>query len=422
MGIGVSVHGTMTDGRSSTKDSAFQAIQVTLPGLVIDPLLSRIIDFDQQGEVLQCLIHPLSDPLEFAWPGDGRLIAMTKTTTLGPGYHAFIVDVLKALGAKLNIRWDWSEDESPYSRTGDFEHLQQEMVDHLAGLAQMLLKPGAFSGCMAVNLPMGITSSHNVDAITPLGPRDRDWWEMAANPAHTRRISPEFYGWWNKDHDAAARLNLGLGLMWSIIRWHPPESEAEAQLITLALDAADSAITEDPSLNVPASEMNELSELLEADPEESMPPPPSPDGIGYYRHPQHVLGPGGWSIEVPGYFYVQPQEDGNGSVLHYSDRTIHLSAYGLDTRHRPSTDAILDDLTAECRKKISLHHAVGQLAGRAYIERGKDDDWEGFVLQGWMVGPETFAYVTVTFTQESGRQWAINTWRSLTGGRAPNDD
>src|SRR5262245_61329144 len=50
-------------------------------------------------------IHPAGEDVEFIVPEPGRIIVSAKTSTVGPGYHTALCQLLHRFGNEMNIRW-----------------------------------------------------------------------------------------------------------------------------------------------------------------------------------------------------------------------------------------------------------------------------------------------------------------------------
>ena len=426
MGIDVCAIGRWKAGRVPRAD-AFTRIREAVDGLITDATDRRMLRFDEHEHSLYAFVHTLSEPIEFMWEPDGAINAGTKTSTVGPGYHAWVVDLIKRIGTAAGIEWDWSHDETEYSRDGDFAALQDAMARLLRLLATSFLQDDSTGGFIC-NMRLGFSCEPlGAFSLTPLGPRDRDWWESAkAGPALIERCR-DFYIWWERAQDAAYWHKLGLALMWIEVPWHPPNDESEENTCRLALEALDRAITLDHTLSIPAEDMNELAEMLDLDPEQDEVPRPRPDGVGYQRHPTSRSAPGGWSVRVPGYFYEQWKQEEGVLTFWHGDRAVHVTTYSFDApagdHSKPPTAANLAaDYEIEAPPDTErFEHTQDGLVGRAAVTAFHEDDFEGLGLQGCMAADAALAAVTVVFAEESDREWAIATWRSLTYVPQPAD-
>src|SRR4051794_20493022 len=50
-------------------------------------------------------IHPGGEDVEFVLEDDRTLLVTANTSSVGPGYHINVCDLLRSLGAQLNLKW-----------------------------------------------------------------------------------------------------------------------------------------------------------------------------------------------------------------------------------------------------------------------------------------------------------------------------
>jgi hypothetical protein len=419
MGIDISVVGKWRSGaRTPSRADAFARITKAIDSLVTDPLARRMLHFHEHEHCLHVTVHALGEPIDFMWEPGTRIAAGAKTSTVGPGFHAWVVDLLNKVGAAAGLEWDWSEDEAAFSRDGDFAALQRSMAGLLRALAGAFLDAAHGLGGVACNMPIGLYPQEEPIAFsyTPLGPRDRAWWEAARRGEELETLCREFYPWWDREQDAAYWRKVGLGVMWVDVPWHPPDDEDEDNTCRLALEAMERAATLDPSMPLPVDDIAELAAMLDGEDEDDAERPPRPGGVGYRRGLTRRVAPGGWSLLVPGYYYEDWHEDEGVLVFGFADRAVHISTYTVrpDGRAIPAP-TLVEDFQFEGEPGSEVFTYVdGAVRGRAMIGPLEEDDSEpGFALQGCMASDGEVAVITVAFADEADGQWALDTWKSL---------
>jgi hypothetical protein len=88
-------------------------------------------------------LHPAAEELEVLVPDAARVIVTAKTSTVGPGYHPFVCDVVKHLGGDLGISWDPPDDdggtgdETGFFHTGDYLAVENEMLRWLRSVMKV---------------------------------------------------------------------------------------------------------------------------------------------------------------------------------------------------------------------------------------------------------------------------------------------
>ncbi len=87
-------------------------------------------------------IHPAGEEVEFIVPESGRVTVSTKTSTVGPGYHTALCQLLHRFGEEKKVRWnpigdgkDASQDETGYFASGNRAAVETEMLQHLKTIA-----------------------------------------------------------------------------------------------------------------------------------------------------------------------------------------------------------------------------------------------------------------------------------------------
>jgi hypothetical protein len=180
-----------------------------------------------------------------------------KTNSAGPGYHAYLVDMLKELCvAPIEV-----EDDTGYWDNGDYGMLQEEMGKWLRGLSKEIInmsRSGGYSN-IAVSLALDSTPvDSNHLACCPLGYFDIDFFERAQKGDAD---GSEFFVWWNRQQDALLFKNSALNTILCEINWLPPETDDEHKNIETALSCLERAYEMDPDMDYPAAEWLELAQL-----------------------------------------------------------------------------------------------------------------------------------------------------------------
>lgn len=358
------------------------------------------------------MLHPETEPLDFYWDPSGSVVAGTKTSVLGPGFHAYVYDLMVAVGKSCGLEWDWSGDEAGYAESQDFADLQRQMAAFLSNLAAAFLE-NAGDGALQVNMPLfAPVPRAGAFSFTPLGPRSREWWEAARVGGVE---AADFYVWWSRERDAAYYRQLGRMFLWSVVPWHPPADESEESVMKLAIECFERAAELDPASGDPPAEVAELRALLEHD-EDAPAPDPRPDGIGYRRRAVPLPLPGGWTIELPAYWYQALHDEGTVQWYGYNDKSVHASTFVAEHKGRPEPADRIARTIDENRPADAqvLNFRDGRRIGRAWIAPVEEDGEQGIVLRGCMAIPGQGAHVTIWFEDPADLDWAAMAFRSLT--------
>src|SRR5262245_10459837 len=189
MGLGIRIGATIPPRgllrRRAAPGEVFRSIGESISQVIGHPLHQHLarITVDEQG--VDARLHPAEEPVEFRLDESGMLVASAKTSSAGPGYHAFLVDLLDGLGKKHGLIWIWDDaekeflDETGYASSRDFPSLQEEMAQFLRHLAGMLMRKDA-GNRYALSMPLDFRLVGDYFAVSTLGFWDRSWFESAA--------------------------------------------------------------------------------------------------------------------------------------------------------------------------------------------------------------------------------------------------
>ena len=378
MGLGFLIHGSAR-GRGLLRRKPSHAelchrLQEAIFQAVPDPLQHRLLRFEAYAGGMEVAFHPAAEPLDFGFGDDGELVVSAKTSTVGPGYHAMLVELVEAIGPVAGIDWDWSDrgdgegDESGYQESRDFGALQDEMLAWLKTVGEHILQLDR-NDCnqIAISMPENYGLVTDRFAHSPLGFWDRGWFEALAVSEGERAASlaAAFFPWWNHPADAAYWRDCALVLAWTELPWTPPQNGDEQQLYELVVECFGRARKLDPSIGLPVAEIAEIRDLLSG---EDRGRPPNAEGIGFRRGRRRRWFAGGWSVEVPGYFRECDDDENEGSSLFiHGGRVLRTSSYSFSAQE-PETETAQDMV----RKMQAEHEDPG------FCETCQDDG-----LFGW---------------------------------------
>lgn len=432
MGLGFLIHGSVRGQgllrRKPKHAELCHRLQDAVFQAVPDPLQHRLLQFEARSEGLDVTFHPAAEPVEFRFGEGGGLTAAAKTSTVGPGYHAMLVELMGVIGPAAGIEWDWRErgegegegDETGYHESGDFGALQGEMLVWLKGLADHLLQMDADAyGSLALSMPSHFGVVAEQFAHSPLGFWDRGWFEAlaAAEGERAASLAAAFFPWWNHPADAAYWRECGLVLAWTRLPWTPPIDEAEQKLYELAADCFARARKLDQDIGLPLTEIEEIRELLE---EEDEALPPRPEGIGFMRGRRRVWFAVGWSLELPGHFREFEDKEDEGTVLYaHGARILRVTTYSFqskDPEANPAEKLVRESAEEHRNQGFSATHEDNGLigsGGETLSEQG--DYWNFQACIGKDSGGNGHLCV-LTFSYDDparDRDWAVQTFKSV---------
>jgi len=289
---------------------------------------------------------PFEEDIYGNWE-DGQLRVSARTNSAGPGYHAFLIGILDALGvAPTEV-----EDDTGYWHNRDFGLLQDEMEKWLIGLSGQLLemsKTGDYNNISVSldieNFPVGSTHF----ACCPLGCFEPDFFERITNGEPG---GGAFFVWWNHSQDALFFKNCALNLILCDNNWLPPHTDKEHGIITATLKCLEKAYNMDPCLDYPAAEWLELAKL--SGNEELARWVQSRFGVSEnaklgYQRGNVSNNINGWQFSRSGKMHFERNDDGT-LVWWNEGRTINASTLSVQRKDGATADskALLEQLTAD---------------------------------------------------------------------------
>jgi hypothetical protein len=386
------------------------------------------------------MIHPAGEEVEVIVPESGRVLVSAKTSTVGPGYHTALCQLMQRLGEEKKVRWrpagekdDSSHDESGYFFSGNRAAVEKEVLLHLKTIAAISVETlqGEDLTLEAWHLPLGHSySEYPGDVHTPMGVRSIEWVRAVAEDPRKGR---DIYPWWEDGLTAGFHLGRALTQMWTAVRWRPVLSDDEYDEWSLICEDLCDAYKADPALDYPWREWAELIDILggvegacgvtpaieKVIRKRAAKVPADRPLIGYRRYPVKVDLLDGWSIRIPGAM-AEKWEDNTWSAWD-GQRTVWFSNWGLtrkDGSPVPAAEA-LKVMTIPEGKPV--RHKEGSLIGRGGLRETEED---GEVLQNLMaisaVDGKT-ALCNIFYHDKGDYDWAVATWHSLTGTPATGE-
>lgn len=355
---------------------------------------------------LSLTLHPAAEPVLFELLESGTIECDAKTSSVGPGYHAHLVELLIAVSEKTGIAWNFDEeevDDTGFVRHRDFARLQSEMANFLRDLSGIVAEHSrkGVKGLM-LNMPLGFVPRLHFGVGTPLGEWPTERFTEAADPDFgIERFASHFFPWWDQGTTANTWLNLGLIDLWMTISWRVPVDDDERKLFKRAITSFATAENLQ-NLKLPTRELRELNNLLVSP--SSQTSVPSSDGIGYRRRLLQENLAGGWSIEIPGYFYGRLEDDGSTEVFWYGDREVWFTSFSLEPVQTPRMSDVEED--AKPGSKFINHFGI---VGRRDTTQKGGHSTMSCTLQG----TGTSAVASIIYTDPNDEDWAQMIFESI---------
>ncbi|RIK75960.1 MAG: hypothetical protein DCC68_20300 [Planctomycetota bacterium] len=383
-----------------------------------DESLREFVSFSRDDERVYVALHPAEENVEL-WFNDGKLWCSAKTSSCGPGYHAYLVDILRRLADRMRLEWIIDEEQESLDETGywtnqDFEDMQTEM----AWLFRAIAKPCSDDDKSRIMLSMsiGYPSVANMKgfAMTSMGFRSLSWLrDIAASTDPPIHAAAGHFSWWNRGLDELFWKRYALVLCWTELNWNVPQNDKERRRYERVLTCFRRARACDPSVTLPEDEIAEIEQLLTeyAECDETLASDTS--RIGFLRHVVRRALPGQWSVAVPGWWHCD-WEDDNTTFVCWGDRvTVRVSSFVYNAEPKKSPlEAVGKVPLAEDFLEV-IDDRDANPPGWATISLASEEGDGYWKLSGEKGKTNGLAIVTICFDEISDRDRALETWRSL---------
>lgn len=380
------------------------ALEEAFRASVGDPLLAEHARFVRVDDALDVHLHPATGPIEVRVERD-RITCEATTSAAGPGYHAYVVELLEQVGERARLPWCWDGDECGFRDARDLGAVQAEMLGWLRALCGVVVDDAPAG--MQLCLPVGYQPITDARVVSQLGPLPWEWVEAVARADGDALadLGRTFFPWWDRPLDAAFWDGYGRALAWIDLPWHAALDDADASLYDAALAAFDRARALDGARALPSREIDEMRRLRGdgADPTT----PPAADGIGYRRGPMRWPA-GGWTMRGPGYWYESVDD---GTIARwFGDRTVHATAF--------EADGPADELLASGRRRAGDADPTDVVTWedgdvRAIGVVARDGDGGHWNLHGYAAADGALLIATFAYEDDADRAWAEETFRSI---------
>lgn len=375
----------------------------------------------ETAPTLFCLMHPAAEEVELTLINPDHLVVSANTSTVGPGYHVFLTAMLQSWAQDFHASWEQPVessddycDETDYFFSGDEKQLFDNMATWLQAVANSFFDGSleADDRGMALCMPMDLQFEMEAPAITPLGPRGRDW---LYETAHDGSRGKDFFAWWAPGFNAEYYLGRALAHMWPNVRWRPPVNDTERTVLKDVADCLRSAYRLNPSLPYPWAEWQEILALLGADAAEKelvrsqVKRKPT---IGYRRRRVTVGLPGGWRMRVPGSFSDFESDEDNDLCALDPPREIWFTSYRFTSSSPRETFESMKKKMKKDRPAY-LVEREDYIAKAVVSKKRRETGEDYFVLNTSNACPGQRAVCTILFSQPEEIDWALEIWRSI---------
>ena len=336
--------------------------------------------------VAEVTFHPRAPAAKLVVGPDAELSVKAQTSTLGPGYHADILERLQPVLDELDFAWTEPEPDPT-----------EAMCRWLAGR----LAEG--DDQLWVGLSGAYSFVSDAAVLTAVGPRDEAWRKaVLADPLRALDAFP-----WPKPGKGTADLASALVAMWQEVPWREPMDDAETALME-RVEAELAAAQRGGVTDLPFEAWAELLRYLGRDDEDAEKiykrAGNRDSTIGYRRLDMDIALTGDWIVRVPGAFAGRWEDDHTRYLASDGERAIEFTSL---TAEGETDSAKLLAVAPEQRPVID-RFVDGTRHGRAEIS----DEDHVHIVHGLVVDAPHVAILTLK-GKKTDEAWALRTWRSL---------
>ncbi len=402
-----------------------------------EPLMKEIADWFRQkcgdlnpkihqgnvGEspAIFCKLHPGAEEVALTLIDPGHLGVSAATSSVGPGYHIFLVNFLKEWANEFKASWlhandDSGEfgDETGYFLSNDEQQVFESMTSWLQRVAQFFFDGTLEADATGINLSMPVAVHFEGDqpALTPLGPRSKEWLHEVSLDGNRGK---DFFAWWAPELNAEYFLGRALTLMWSTVRWRPPVSEGETEVLKAVVQSLARAYGINPSLSYPWDEWGQILNWLDDSPREEAMVLEHAKGvptIGYRRGNVTATLTGGWRMRIPGSFSEFEFDESHNLFAVDPPREIWFTSFRLPAQ---MTDEKFAALKEDLKKGDPRHIVENQdgFSSASILKKTRETGGDNFMLHTINATRTAKAVCTFVFTKAEDEAWAVETWKSL---------
>lgn len=396
MGLGLYLYGDCEKPRDALLEDIAEAVRKTRETALI---YSHIAVNDEGHRACALSFHPAEEDVELTMVGPTKLLVSARTSGAGPGYHAFLCELLDEVGKQFAIRWQPPDptgetgDETGYFHTRVRPLLEAEMRNWLRAVARSLrtaLAEGSTG--IAISMPADGPDYEASGVVTALGPRDAAYWSaIETDDAAAER----FFAWWEPGTGAGYLLGRALCRMWCDVRWREPRKPDEKRVHDEVLELLARAWALDPKRPYPFAEWQELLDLRHENLPAGAPTTDAEPAIGYRRGMLVARPFPGAAIRIPGAFSEAFDKRGNWSAWE-DGRTVWVSLLSATQRQATKT-APVDQPEPTYVRFEEDGEPMHKVHGKRVLH-------EGDALR--------VLFVTVVFASSKHLDWANETYRS----------
>ncbi|MEM9355286.1 MAG: hypothetical protein AAGB04_03660 [Pseudomonadota bacterium] len=364
---------------------------------------------------LELIFHPAEQPALFSL-GLNEVAFAARTSNGGPGYHVYMVDLLRYLERQCTLKWVEDEDageidETNYFSSGDFQDVIEQMDGWLKLNLSYISEVDEDSETLAIGLPTHLTSAAIEPGyvLTARGPVDSRTLKKSADLDNEefRSFADNWYVWPSAELDLAFWERTSNALLWCEVPWHPPRDDNDEWSYSAARHALEQFRRAGGDANLFNAEDTEIAQMLSNLDTDEL-PPPFPDGRGYLRRRLDRTLQNYWSIRIPGYWYIEQTDD--DAAYWYSNMTIRSSLMMIKSDPGRTASDLLIEIVKEEASNGSKNRQVQNIVEDGFIgfvQDGEEPSDANFGMLGRYANDDSILIVSCYFDdkKESATAW-----------------
>ena len=372
-------------------------------------------------------LHPADEEVRLTTHGEHILLS-ARTNGGGPGYHAFLVSLMDEVAAEHRLRWlpevsegdDVFNDETGYFADRQSSALKDNMAGWLLAVARHLSEAAVDGNLYLMSMPLGTPVPCGLEGVvTPMGYVSLEWLRETADAseADLRARAAGFFPWWEVGVHEQARVGAGRAALWRF-PWHPPQGDEETALANVAIACLGPTPSSlGPGGSISHRDIEELATMTVTPAARAR--PPTSDGFGFMRRPVKRTPFPGCTLDLPGYFYEQDDEEDRAKVYWFGDRIVRVLSWLVtsdDASGGPTARELVERSTApdKGRPKASAAFAIEAPPVSGYCVLLDPEDGEtSRNAHAVIERPGRMLLLTITFAEASDAAWVESLVRSV---------
>ena len=380
---------------------------------------------------LALALHPAEQAAQFSL-GNDEIAVAARTSNCGPGYHVYVVDLLRQLERRCGLNWVEDKeagevDDTDYFNSGDFQDVIAQMNGwlrlNLSHVSEMS-KDEAY-GTFTVGIPTTFAGAdfETGTVLTVRGPIDIGTITSSTDLGNDefRSFADDWYVWPSPETDLTFWERTSHSLLWCDVPWRPPLTDNDEWAYDAARHALDQFKMAGGDAELFKLEEAEIAQMTASRDGQQF-PMPFPDGRGYKRRRLTRPLQDHWTIKIPGHWYLEQTDD--DAAYWYANMTLRSNLQMIQSNTgRPATELlteIVDEVASEGSSAPEIQRIVEDTFV-GFIQEAEDAGDANFALLGRYANDNTILFVSCYFDDAAERATALDYLQSVRYAGPPSE-